>query len=407
MGTDWSTAWAPRHEDINQCVACGLCLPFCPTFRLTGDEAASPRGRLAAMAAVADSRVPIDGRFAEIMEFCLQCRACEAVCPSLVPFGRAMDGARAEIAAHHPAGASTARRWAFGTAIDRDGWVKAATVGAAVAQRMGVAARIGPARGLRRIRPHSGSRGRSWDPEGSPRGTVALFTGCVMDAWFPEVHAAVIGVLRMAGYRVEAPAAQGCCGALAAHEGAASAAERMAETNVAAFTGYESVVVDAAGCGAHLAASGHWSAGGDDLAARVVDATVLVARLIDRGLVPASDGDHGPIAVQDPCHLRHAQGIVAEPREILAAAGYLPVDIDPLGLCCGAAGSYSLSHPEASAELGARKAAEIAASGARVVATANPGCDMQLRRFVAAGVRVAHPVELYWEVAASAHSSTA
>ncbi len=400
----WVTEWAPTKDELDACVECGLCLPVCPTFRLTGDEAASPRGRLAAMRAVHSGGLTIDQRFSDVMDFCLQCRACEVVCPSMVPFGRAMEGARAEVAAQHANRASATKRVVFGKAIAMRGLVTAGSWVAAGAQRTGLAGRLpGPlarAGGLRPIPfPVPSTKGRSWEPEGSPRGTVALFSGCVMDPWFSEVHAALIQLLRLAGYRVVAPDGQTCCGALAAHEGAASEAASLAERNVVAFDGFDTVVVDAAGCSAHLKDYGHWGAG--SLAPRVQDATELVASLIADGSLPTLEAGLGRVAVQDPCHLRHAQRIVDEPRAILRAAGYEPVEIDEHGMCCGAAGAYQLSHPEASQQLGARKADEVRAADVTMVASSNPGCEMQLRSQLGDSVRVAHPVELYWEAISS------
>jgi glycolate dehydrogenase iron-sulfur subunit len=396
----WVTEWAPTQNELDACVECGLCLPQCPTFRLTGDEAASPRGRLAAMRAVHTGVAIVDDRFAQVMDFCLQCRACEVVCPSMVPFGRAMEGARAEVAAQRPGGVAAGRRAVFGKAIARPGLVTAASWLTAGAQRIALTGRLpGPlarAEGLRRIPlPVAKTRGTSWDPEGTPRGTVALFSGCVMDPWFSDVHTALVQILRTAGYRVEAPAAQVCCGALAAHEGAAADASALAKRNIAAFADHDVVVVDAAGCSAHLKAYTHW--GGAALASRVRDATELVASLIAEGLLPTSRTERGPVAIQDPCHLRHAQRIVDEPRAILRAAGHEPVEIDPDGRCCGAAGAYQVSHPAASGELGRRKADQVLAAGAPVVASANPGCEMQLRFELGEAIRIAHPIELYWE----------
>ncbi|GMQ84816.1 MAG: heterodisulfide reductase-related iron-sulfur binding cluster [Acidimicrobiia bacterium] len=392
----WVTEWAPTKTELDACVDCGLCLPVCPTFQLTGDEAASPRGRLAAMRAVDAGIMAVDERFGEIMDFCLQCRACEVVCPSMVPFGRAMEGAKAEVLAQLPDAGRVLKRGVFGKALSVRGLVTTVSWMAAGAQRSGLApgapGPFGRIAGLRPIPiPVPSTRGRSWDPDGTPRGTIALFSGCVMDPWFSEVHVAVIQLLRTAGFRVVAPAEQTCCGALAAHEGAASDAAAMAERNVRAFAGYDTVVVDAAGCSAHLEGQA-----GDD-GTRFVDATELVASLIADGSLPTIDVDRGPVAIQDPCHLRHAQRIVDEPRAILRAGGYQPVEIDVEGMCCGAAGAYQFSHPETSDELGRRKADQVRATGARVVASANPGCEMQLRSHLDATVRVAHPVELYWE----------
>jgi glycolate oxidase iron-sulfur subunit len=223
-----------------------------------------------------------------------------------------------------------------------------------------------------------------------------------MDPWFSEVHVALIQTLRLAGYRVVAPKEQTCCGALAAHEGAAYDAAVMAKRNVSAFAGCDVVVADAAGCSAHLKGYGHW--GGESLAPIVLDATELVASLIADGSLPTLDQDHGPVAVQDPCHLRHAQRVVEEPRMILRAAGYDPIEIDSHGMCCGAAGAYQLKHLEASQELGRTKAEQVLESAAPIVASANPGCEMQLRSYLGDVVRVAHPVELYWEAVSSRES---
>lgn len=403
----WVTEWAPLVTEVDKCVQCGLCLPYCPTFRLTGDEAASPRGRLTAMSAVTAGTAELDDRFEEVMGFCLQCRACEAVCPSMVPFGRAMEGARAELSVQRPSPPRIARRWVVGRVIDSPALVALATAAAAVAQRARVTQRLEQAAGLRPLRFTAGTVGRSWEPEGVPAATVFLFSGCVMDMWFPGVHEALIGTLRMAGYRVVAPEGQGCCGALAAHEGAAPDAARMARRNVTAFAGSEAIVVDSAGCGAHLKDYGHWAVGGAEVSARVVDATELLARLIAEERLPVVDADNGTVAIQDPCHLRHAQRITEQPRAVLRAAGYEPVDVDPQGLCCGAAGAYALTHPDTSAELGRIKAEQVVASGAPVVASANPGCDMQLRRHLGGTVRVAHPVEIYWEAIADRETSEA
>lgn len=397
----WVTDWAPTADELNTCIDCGLCLPACPTFRLTGDESASPRGRIAAMRAVDRGLASIDGRFAEIMDLCLQCRACETACPSLVPFGRLMEGARGEVAAQRADAPTIGRRVIFGRLIGSRVLVAFASWVVALAQRTGLAS-LGPgllrrAEALRSVPvPVPTTAGREWLPDGTPVGTVAFLSGCVMDAWYSQTHIAVIQVLRTAGYRVVAPKNQTCCGALAAHEGAAYDAARMIARNVEAFEGYDRIVVDSAGCSAHMKGYGHWADGGAALADRVVDANEFVARLIEDGALPVVDGDD-PIAIQDPCHLRHAQRIVEAPRAILRAAGYEPVEIDPAGMCCGAAGAYQLSHPEIADLLGRIKADQIADTGLTIVASANPGCEMQLRNHLGDGYAISHPIEVYWE----------
>ena len=241
----WLTAHAPARFDLDSCVNCGLCLPVCPTYRLTGDETASPRGRLAAIDAVDQGEAAVDERFGEIIGFCLQCRACETACPSLVPFGRIIESATAEVTAASP---SRTRRFAVATAVATPTLLRSSSIGVGLAQRLGV-----PSRGLRRLPvPNRTARGGSWGSEDAPRAT--LFVGCVADAWFSDIHKATIEVLLAAGYRVDAPRAQTCCGALAAHDGFVDESERMAVRNRDALRDAELIVVNVAGCGAHRAA---------------------------------------------------------------------------------------------------------------------------------------------------------
>jgi glycolate oxidase iron-sulfur subunit len=395
------TVDAPTRGELTACVQCGLCLPHCPTFRLTGKESASPRGRLAAMRAVLEGTAEIDEAFDEAISFCLGCRACEAVCPGLVPYGRVLEGTRAELVVQRPGAGRRLRRFALGRLLPRRGFVGGVTVLMAVAQRLRLTRILPPVAGralagMRRLHP-SRTRwiGRTVIPPAERRGTAMLLSGCVMDDWFGEVHDAVVNLLQLAGFEVEVPAGQTCCGALAAHDGHAEAARRLASQNVAAFATADVIVADAAGCSAHLKEYGHLATGGAGFSARAVDATEIVAQLIADGSLPMLPPNGERIAVQDPCHLRHAQRVVAEPRAILRAAGFDPVEIDPDGLCCGAAGIYTVLRPGASAELGRLKATQVQATGVARVASANPGCEMQLRAYLDRDIAVRHPVEWY------------
>lgn len=394
----WVTDLHPTESELSACVQCGLCLPHCPTYRLTGRDTASPRGRLMAMSAVADGTLPADESFAEIMGFCLQCRACEAVCPSLVPFGRAMEGARAEVAVQVPDRTGPVRRQLLGRGLGTPAFMRFVTAGMRLARRWGLHRLLPrtlaqPLEGVRRLEKHLPLRGQTF---GAPIvGRAALLAGCVMEPWFGGVQAATIDLLVRAGYQVTVPDDQTCCGALAAHDGAADQARRLARQNVEALIGVDLVVVTAAGCSAHLAEYGNWVEGGEALEELSRDVTMVVADLIEQGRLPAVEGDRGIVAVQDPCHLRHAQRETRGSRVIARAAGYRPVDVDPTGMCCGAAGIYSLRHPEASFELGRRKATEVAATGSTLVVSANPGCEMQLRQHLDDWYEIVHPVELY------------
>ncbi len=393
---------SPTQSQVDACVTCGLCLPHCPTFRLTGDEVASPRGRIAAMGAIASGLLPSDETYDEMMSFCLQCRACEAACPSLVPFGEMMEGARAQLAEDNPTRSTRLRKMLVGRVLNMKWLLALATSAIGLLQRFGLwrllPERLRPARGLRRqkVFPHSAVGVHDIAPA-EPAGSVAMLAGCVMDQWFPQVHDATRGVLQMAGFQVDSPEGQQCCGALAAHEGAAPAARKMASRNVAAFAGFDLIVSDAAGCSAHLKEYGRWAKDGEEVAGRTRDVTELVAELIESGRLPTLPPGGGQVAIHDPCHLRHAQRIVAEPRTIVRAAGYTPIEIDPDGLCCGAAGLYMVFEPEAAAELGVMKADQVRRTGLATVVSANPGCEIQLRAHLGKDARILHPVEMYWE----------
>jgi glycolate oxidase iron-sulfur subunit len=246
-------------------------------------------------------------------------------------------------------------------------------------------------RGLRSLRGRpSSSIGHVGGP--GDTGTVGLLAGCIQDEWFRPVNQAAIDLLEHAGYTVAVPDGQTCCGALAAHDGKADAAERYMAQNADAFGGYDYVVATAAGCSAHLVDyrwMGH--------VPETLDVTVMVARAIADGLLPRIEADNGKIAIQDPCHLRHAQRVVDEPRLILEAAGFEVVEIDELALCCGAAGLYTVLQPEASEPLGIQKADQVRSTGVHRVASANPGCEMQLRSHLEDDFVIKHPIEWYLE----------
>ena len=402
----WATLDHPTTDELNACVQCGLCLPACPTFRLTGRETASPRGRIQAMKAVHHGVLELDGPFQGVIDFCLGCRACEPVCPGMVPYGRALEGTRAEIAAQRPTFGHRLRSFLLGTAIGSRRSLRFGTGALRMAQATR-ATSLAPSRyrrlsgGIRplRRRPqptlgHQGGTGNS--------GSVALVAGCIQDEWFRPVNHAAIELLELAGYRVEVPIGQTCCGALAAHDGKSEAARTLAARNMPVLYGYDQVVVTSAGCSAHVREYGHWVERGEEIGAVAVDVTVAVASAIEAGLLPSLSGGSGEMAIQDPCHLRHAQRVTAEPRQILEAGGFEVVEIDPAGMCCGAAGLYTVLQPEASQELGNRKAAQIRSTGVSRVASANPGCEMQLRSALGPGYEIAHPIEWYLSAIAAA-----
>ena len=388
----WAPGDAPTLADLNACVACGLCLPHCPTYRLTGEESASPRGRITAMRAVQEGRAATDETFARFMDLCLVCRACEDVCPSHVPFGRMMEAARTQIEPHRSRRARLVRSLGLDVVLPSK---KLTWVAGALAPL----ARPFLPRRVRSLIPRGGGEPfrrlpRITEAQGARRGTVALLAGCVQDRWFRGVNRATIRVLSRNGWRVVVPRGQVCCGALAAHNGHLRTARRLARKNAAAFASADHVLVNASGCGAHLQAYGDLVEGAE---LRVLD---VIAFLHQEGM----RGDAGSlsrrtlVAYHDACHALRAQGIHLQPRELLGAIGNLELVEIPHGdRCCGAAGIYNVTEPEMSGRLMREKARAIASTGAAVVASGNPGCTMQLLaglREIGTDVDVVHPIQL-------------
>jgi glycolate oxidase iron-sulfur subunit len=385
----WGPGDAPAVDDLNACVACGLCLPHCPTWRLTREEPASPRGRIEAMRAVADGARALDPTFTDFMDRCLVCRACEDVCPSHVPFGRMMERARAQIEPRRGVGARLSRWFAFHWLLPHPSMIRAAALFQPLVRpflpsrlRRSVPTRAHPFARLPTV-----TEPASDVPD---RGTVHLLAGCVQDRWFHEVNRATIRVLARNGWRVVVPRDQACCGALAAHNGRLEVARRLVKRALHAFGGADSVVVNAAGCSAHMRDYEELVPGS---ALPVHD---LMRFLHDEGLAVEPGPLEATVAYHDACHALRAQGIHAEPRALLARIpGLSIVEIPDGDRCCGAAGTYALTQPELSEALLREKTEAIASTGAAVVASANPGCSMQLGAgLTGSAIEIVHPVQL-------------
>jgi glycolate oxidase iron-sulfur subunit len=397
---------APLPELISRCVHCGLCLPTCPTFAELGVEMDSPRGRIRLMKNVHDGRLDADSAaFADHMAKCLDCRACETACPSGVSFGKLMEAARSQVvAARKPRLAEALlRRLAF------RGLITSPTRLALFARFGYLSKRLGARTVLRRIgmqrlaelldlvpdrAPSSAPLPERFAAIGMKRGTVALFTGCVMRAAFSDTNAATARVLARNGIEVIVPATQTCCGALHAHAGERGGARVLAKRNIELFEKLvvDAIIVNAAGCGANLKEYGWllkdagagapgseatgWAERGERFSARVKDASEYLAAV---GLAEPPGPVRATAAYDDPCHLIHGQKISAQPRALLAAIPDLVlVPLAEADWCCGSAGTYNVTQPELAARLGHRKAQHIVRSGAELVVTANPGCQMQI-----------------------------
>ena len=382
-------------DELVACVACGLCLPHCPTYRVTGEESASPRGRIAAMRAVDLEGAPVDDAFLRAMDECIQCRGCEAACPSSVPFGHLMEGTRAALYEHRTEHRTAASRriaeWvAYRVLLPHHRLLLAFTWFVLVAQRL----RLTPRRfGLPRL--HADRLRTPLRADGPGTGDAFLFPGCVMDAWDRDVHDDALAVMRAVGAHPMLPGrGADCCGALHTHAGREDQARALARRVIASMPGDAPVVVDSAGCGAAMKDYGRLlgSAEARAFSSRVRDFSEW---LVDQAPL-TSDGDsRAAIVVQDPCHLRHVQKAHLAVRSVLA--GHYPIiETSDDGLCCGAGGAYSALQPELSNAVRERKVDAIRAAGGMdpVVASANPGCTMHLR---AAGLDVRHPATLIRE----------
>ncbi|MEY2453739.1 MAG: glycolate oxidase iron-sulfur subunit [Acidimicrobiaceae bacterium] len=375
-------------DELSSCVQCGLCLPHCPTFRVTGEESASPRGRISLMREVQQHGAAVDEAFVGYMDACVQCRACEPACPAGVPFGRLMERTRETLAETRPSYVPRWRRLGYRMLAHHRLVVGGSRV-LAVAQRL-------------HVWPRSLSRRLSLPervPLRQPRlrasgSDVWLFTGCVMDAWERHVHTSAARVIESMGVGVAYPSARGsagCCGALAVHAGLKGDARRMAVAVMASMPGAAPILVDSAGCGAALKDYGHLvgTDASHEFSRRVVDLHEWLAPRV--GQLRVGLPVDARVAVHDPCHLRNVQRGHEHVRTVLRPFVRELVELDDEGLCCGAGGAYAALHPEMASEIRARKLESIARSGAEIVVSANPGCTLHL---AAAGIDVVHPVQL-------------
>ena len=412
----------PPDDVYNQCVRCGLCLPTCPTYVETLVETSSPRGRIALIKAVGEDRLDLTSPgFLHQMSECLDCRACEAVCPSGVAYGRLIEPARTQIVR------AVGRSAPWETRL-----VRAVTIGwlfsnMSLMRMLASTMRFYQRSGLRALVRKSGflralhlealeglqptisaryfiPRDQRWQAHGTRKGTAFMHAGCVMHVAFAETNDATVRVLQRSGCDVIAPSSQGCCGAITVHAGEMDRGRELAKRNIVAFekSAADWYVINAAGCGSTLKEYGHlfaedaaWHDRAVAFSAKVRDINEL---LDDIGLGAGLGRLDLTVTYQEPCHLAHAQRITAAPRRLLAAIpGVRLHEMAESSLCCGSAGIYNVTQPEMAARLGARKAARIAEVAPDVVVTANPGCALQLANSLAADgqtVAIKHVIEL-------------
>ncbi len=418
----------PRFQALlDQCIHCGLCLQACPTYALYGKETDSPRGRIQLMRAAAKGRIPLDGAFAEHIKLCLACRSCETACPSGVQYGALVETARiAYENSRRPGAVERAIRWAgLRQAMPHAGYLRLAARFMWLYEKSGLQRLVRglnllpePFKTMEGILPPLSLRfpdyGKPAPAIGDKRGTVAFFYGCIQEAFLTEVNAATIRVLQRNGYEVHFPPSQTCCGAAQAHMGEMELTRQLARRNIDAFLpsiargggaggeGYDAMVLNAGGCGAVLKEYAHLLA--DDpvyaekakkFVAQVKDLNEFLAQNMvnpPRGMVKAR------VTYADSCHLRHAQKVVRQPRELLKSIpGVELVELALPDRCCGSAGVYNIVQRETARAVLDAKMADIAATGADTLVVTNTGCHMQLLagvRKAKLNLRVVHLVEL-------------
>ncbi|HWC35887.1 MAG TPA: heterodisulfide reductase-related iron-sulfur binding cluster [Mycobacteriales bacterium] len=401
-----------KRELIADCVHCGFCLPSCPTYLLWGEEMDSPRGRIYLMKNVLEG-ASLDDSTVQHFDACLGCMACVTACPSGVQYDVLIESTRAEVEAsveRKPRDAAL-RRMIFATfpyprrlrAIRPLLRAYQATGAQRIVRKRmrgtlttmaGLVPPLGPRERLPALIPAVGTR----------RMRVGMLLGCVQREFFPGVNAATVRVLAAEGCEVVVPADQQCCGALSLHSGREAEAIGRAKRLITAFEAahVDAVVINAAGCGSSMKEYGRLLAGDPAWARR---AALFAAKcrdvselLVELGPVAQRHPLPGVAAYHDACHLSHAQGVRAQPRDLLRGIPGLELrEIPEADICCGSAGVYNLLNPEPARELGDRKAANVRATGASLLITANPGCLMQIDsalRRQGEPIALAHTIEV-------------
>jgi glycolate oxidase iron-sulfur subunit len=412
----WDEHHPPELDLIRDCVHCGFCLPTCPSYAVFEEEMDSPRGRILLMRVGHEEGSEISPEMVTHFDRCLGCMACVTACPSGVKYDRLIEHTRPQLERHveRPWHRRALRRAVF-ELFTHPGRLRALAPLMALEHRIGIAERAAELplvrdnarlRTMLKLMPDVPARAavrRLPDvvhPKGAARGRIAFMQGCVQRVWFSDVNRATVRVLVAEGFEVHTRAQPRCCGALTMHSGIEDEALGLARQTIAAYEGFDHVVTNVAGCGsamkdyAHmLADDAEWAGRAQAFSAKVRDVHEVLAEhepRAERHPLPLT------VAYHDACHLAHAQGVRQPPRDVLHSIPGLEL-LEPAEweLCCGSAGIYNVMQPEAAEKLGARKAANLLATGAQVIAAANPGCTMQIAAHLdGRPIRVMHPIEL-------------
>jgi glycolate oxidase iron-sulfur subunit len=392
---------------ISDCVHCGFCLQACPTYQSWGNEADSPRGRIDLMRGVVEGTLALDAQVVPHFDRCLGCMACMTACPSGVKYDELIETTRAQVETQYrrPLHERIFRAMIFALFP----YPKRLR---AIAPLLNLVARtplrrLAPGGSLLReidVRAASAPLAPVYPAKGDRRARVGFVTGCVQRVFFPQVNAATIRVLTAEGCEVVIPPQAGCCGALSLHSGRREEALAFARKTIEAFDALnlDAIITNAAGCGSAMKEYGElladdpaWAQRAAAFSAKVKDVTEFLAPLEPRA--PRAPRNER-IAYHDACHLAHAQRIRSEPRELLCSIpGVTLVEIPQGDQCCGSAGTYNLFEPESAREIGLRKVENLLKTDTRIVASANPGCTLQMQSLLrehGIELQFLHPIEI-------------
>ncbi len=407
---------------LQQCIHCGMCLPTCPTYTETKLEKNSPRGRIALMKAVAEEKIPITPAFGEELYYCLGCLACETACPAGVHYGEMFEHARADIEQTEVLAnpkRSFIRYWTLKfiftdpkrlRLLGRLLYFYQASGLQSLIRKSGLLILLPKKlRGLEALTPTvlKEFSDELIQPTESPlthKYRVGMLTGCVQDLTFSDVNRDTVDVLLENGCEVVTPREQYCCGSLHAHNGELEVSREMARRNIDAFDldQIDAIITNAAGCGSHLKNYGHllendplYSARAKVWSAKLKD---IHEWLVEIGIRPPTTSSPQTVTYHEACHLCHGQKITKQPREVLKSVpGLKLIELKESTWCCGSAGIYNITQPEMSKKLLDQKMNHLMKTGAETVASANPGCSVQLQsgmRTCSTPMKIEHPVSI-------------
>ena len=413
------------YSVVQQCMHCGMCLPSCPTYLETKQERNSPRGRIALMRSIADGELEVTKAFGEEMYYCLGCLACTTACPAGVNYPELFENARAEVEEAGVLDNPQRRFWRWLTLrqlfakpwmlrlAGRGLWLYQASGLCAVVRGLGLMHLL--PKNLRDLEPTTPTVRRQFsdglirqiETTTDQRYRVGMLTGCVQDLVFSDINRDTVEVLIANGCEVVTPRSQGCCGSLHAHNGDLDQAKVQARSMIDQFDldSLDAIISNAAGCGSHLKHYGHLLAGDPEYAekgkqwdAKARDISEWLVEIGFRKPTASCEREGTKVTYHEACHLCHGQGISFQPREILKAIpGCELVELKDATHCCGSAGIYNITQPEQAGKLQVEKVDNIRATGADLVATANPGCHLQIQNGLAEGIPVKHPISMLAE----------